>query len=413
MQAAEQWELVQEEPRYDDNGFERSVTSAARRAAVVAHHARQEQRWEQQERYLSGEAPLSARRHVLTRLVRGGVPSSRRGEVWPMLLYADALRGAESPSYFRDILDNAYAAAHSAAAERQIEMDVRRTFPTHRSIGTADGAASLRSVLVAYARRNPAVGYVQGMGFLAALPLIFTADAEAAFWCLCAIVEHRLPPDYYTADIAGARAEIRAFAELVDAELPALSAHMLAHGVVAELFAPRWFVALFAPTLPIQTTLRVWDAFCLDGLAAIHRVGLALLRIVEGPLLACDSQAAILLTMQREHARCHDVDRLFQLAFDGARLFLPRVPRARLEVLRAKARQIVAQEGSAADGSRADEGRAPEGAADGAAADPPDGVTDGARPWVGWGDRPGADEWYELVSHDDCPEEEECAPGGA
>ena len=88
---------------------------------------------------------------------------------------------------------------------------------------------------------------------------------------------------------------------------------MLAHGVVAELFAPRWFVALFAPTLPIQTTLRVWDAFCLDGLAAIHRVGLALLRIVEGPLLACDSQAAILITMQREHARCHDVDRLFQL----------------------------------------------------------------------------------------------------
>ena len=114
--------------------------------------------------------------------------------------------------------------------------------------------------------------------------------------------------------------------------------------------------------------------------------------------------------MQREHARCHDVDRLFQLAFDGARLFLPRVPRARLEVLRAKARQIVAQEGGAAEGSRADEGRAPEGAADGAAAtDPPD----GARPWVGWADRPGADEWYELVSHDDCPEEEDCAPGGA
>ena len=38
--------------------------------------------------------------------------------------------------------------------------------------------AQLRQVLVAYSLRNPRVGYVQGMGFVAALLLVFIDEPE-------------------------------------------------------------------------------------------------------------------------------------------------------------------------------------------------------------------------------------------
>ena len=45
-------------------------------------------------------------------------------------------------------------------------------------------------------------------------------------------------------------------------------------------FSPQ---TLFAYRLPLETVVRVWDLFLVDGLAAIHRVGLALVSLYEGP----------------------------------------------------------------------------------------------------------------------------------
>jgi hypothetical protein len=120
-------------------------------------------------------------------------------------------------------------------------------------------------VLTCYARRNPRVGYVQGMGFAAALLLVFIDDPQDAFWCLAAIIEWLLPEDYYSATLLGLRTEQSVFAELVASKLPKLSAHLERHCVVAELFATRWFVTLFANVLPVETTLRVWDSLLLEG----------------------------------------------------------------------------------------------------------------------------------------------------
>ena len=51
--------------------------------------------------------------------------------------------------------------------------DMRKKKARRAHPGKEDGAQKLRSVLIAYARRDPRVGYVQGMGFVAALLLVF------------------------------------------------------------------------------------------------------------------------------------------------------------------------------------------------------------------------------------------------
>ena len=47
--------------------------------------------------------------------------------------------------------------------------------------------------------------------------------------------------------------------------MPRLAAHLLAHGVLTEIYATRWFVGLFSGSLPTETTLRVWDCLVVEG----------------------------------------------------------------------------------------------------------------------------------------------------
>ena len=155
-----------------------------------------------------------------------------------------------------------------------------------------------------------------------------------------------LPPDYYSPTLLGLRTEQAVFAELLAWKLPRLSAHLEKHAVVAELFVTRWFVAIFANALPVETTLRVWDAFLLEGVKVLHRIGLAVLRVAEPRLLACGDQQELLCAIQEEQANCLDCERLIALAFHK-KTFLRSFPRARIEALRRKHRsRLVAREES-------------------------------------------------------------------
>ena len=79
----------------------------------------------------------------------------------------------------------------------QIEKDVGRTFPGHRTFThSADGQAQLRRVLRAYcAGRNLHTGYCQGMNFVAATLLLVMSTEEDAFWMFLLTMERLLPAD--------------------------------------------------------------------------------------------------------------------------------------------------------------------------------------------------------------------------
>ena len=64
----------------------------------------------------------------------------------------------------------------------------------------------LRRVLVAFSWYDQQVGYCQGLNRLAAIALLFLKE-EDAFWCLVAIVQHLLPPDYYSRTLLGSQTD--------------------------------------------------------------------------------------------------------------------------------------------------------------------------------------------------------------
>lgn len=119
----------------------------------------------------------------------------------------------------------------------QIEKDLHRTFPKNSSL-SGDSAAQLRRLLNAYACHNPAVGYCQGMNFIAGLLLLFMPE-EAAFSGLATLVDELLG-DYFVESMVGALIDQAVCEALLLQHFPTVSQHAASLQVDLALVASQW-----------------------------------------------------------------------------------------------------------------------------------------------------------------------------
>ena len=202
-------------------------------------------------------------------LIQRGIPSSLRGRVWHALLVRSlggagehaALRAAlRDQTYYACLLRRRGRSSH-ATVRRLIRTDARRTFAEHRHARRLQ--ASVARLLDAYSHRNPAVGYCQSMNFLAATLLLFMGE-EAAFWCLCALIERVLPSGTYAAQLQGLTAELRLLADVLGRTHGQLLVHLERSGVAIDACCSRWLMTAFVTVLPLGAALRVWDVLLWD-----------------------------------------------------------------------------------------------------------------------------------------------------
>jgi hypothetical protein len=126
---------------------------------------------------------------------------------------------------------------------------LHRTFTEQGLAADETKLQALHNVLTAYVRRNPTVGYCQGLNFVAA-HLLSYLDQEQAFWCLCCLIESILPIDYYTIMIG----------LIIDQNL---------------------FRRL------IQLAAVIWDRLMLKGSKMLFKAGLAILMLISNDLVHC------------------------------------------------------------------------------------------------------------------------------
>ena len=108
------------------------------------------------------------------------------------------------PGYYEELL---LAGDDDPLIMSQIEMDIGRTLTDNIFFRKGPGVHKLKQVLVAYARRNVAVGYCQGMNMIAASLLLIMPTEEDAFWVLVSIVENILPKTYFEQSLLASRAD--------------------------------------------------------------------------------------------------------------------------------------------------------------------------------------------------------------
>ncbi|KAJ8013261.1 hypothetical protein DPEC_G00051420 [Dallia pectoralis] len=226
------------------------------------------------------------------RYVRKGVPNEHRAQIW-MASSGAQTQLEKNPDYYLSLLGTEQQ--HDPKLEETIRTDMHRTFPNNvlfRNSSEPCLQTALYNVLLAYGRHNPAVGYCQGMNFIAGYLIIITKDEEKSFWLMDALLG-RILPDYYSPAMLGLKMDQEVLGELVRLKVPAVWQIMALHDVMWTLVVSRWFICLFIDVLPVETVLRIWDSLFYEGSKILFRVALTLIHHHQAEIVQARSMPEV------------------------------------------------------------------------------------------------------------------------
>lgn len=147
------------------------------------------------------------------------MPGPLRGDVWPILSGARELRVA---GVFEDLANDTPT---EEVADR-IRRDLDRTLPHHPFFKTEVGQKQLRKVLVAYANKEPEIGYCQGMNFIVGV-LLLNMNEENAFWTLHALLIQYEMKGFYGDNVPLLASAISQFEQCLKICLPDVWEHFV------------------------------------------------------------------------------------------------------------------------------------------------------------------------------------------
>jgi hypothetical protein len=185
----------------------------------------------------------------------------------------------------------------SAAEVTKLEKAIKRDLGARTSYSKYVMAAGLQDGLFgickAYALYDEAVGYAQGMNFIA-MPLLFNMPEEEAFSLFVTLMNKYGLRDLFVSDMAGLHLHLYQFERLLEEFEPALYCHLRRREVKPQLYATQWFLTLFAYRFPLQLVLRIYDLILSEGLeSAILKFGIVLMQKNAESLLAMKDMATL------------------------------------------------------------------------------------------------------------------------
>ncbi|KZV74380.1 RabGAP/TBC [Peniophora sp. CONT] len=209
--------------------------------------------------------------------IERGIPPALRGTVWQLMA---ASKDTDMEAMYLALIKE------SSPHEKAITRDLGRTFPHHAFFAGATGLGqeNLFNVLKAYSLQDPAVGYCQGLPFVAAVLLLNMPDEEA-FSLLVRLMHSYDLRGHFLPDMPKLQLRLFQFERLLEECLPVLHVHFLRQGVKISMFCSQWFLTLFSYRFPLELVYRVFDNCLASGIEAIFGFALALLQRNEERLL--------------------------------------------------------------------------------------------------------------------------------
>lgn len=276
------------------------------------------------EQYAADRAWYEKQVRLLTERDRAGstVVAEEEAEGDPK---ANEMRGDGVPFSRSRSCSFSLASARSLT-QGSIDRDLHRTYPRHvyfhgvvkpgkpgdafgeNDHGCAVGQRQLRNLLSVYSVLDPDVGYCQGMAMVGGMLLFHLPEADAF-----AVFRHMLlgPAlrlrELYMPSFARLQHLLAEFSALVQKYLPDLHKRFVAEDIVVNLFAPSWFLTLFAAVLPVRLVCRLWDFFLLRGWPVILSCALCILQWEQHHLAALDMEG-VLLRLKRFYVPAEAVD---------------------------------------------------------------------------------------------------------
>ncbi|EEA27433.1 hypothetical protein TMatcc_004276 [Talaromyces marneffei ATCC 18224] len=328
---------------------------------------------------LPSENPVTfpPKSNALKKFVRKGIPSEYRGAAW--FYYAGGFQHMHpNPGHYARLVHQAMSSPINTDKEH-IERDLYRTFPDNVHFKpempaevSGDNAGgnipkhssvivetqmirSLRRVLYAFALHNPRIGYTQSLNFIAGMLLLFLPE-EKAFWMLH-IITTELFPGTHEISLEGANVDMWILMVLLRDNLPGVYTKLVtttpttskgkAPALTVNMRLPditlgltNWLMSIFIGSLPLETTLRVWDCFFYEGSKTFFRVALGIFKAGEKEILSVSDPMEVFQIVQTIPKKLLDANALLDESL--SRKY--RMGQGRIDALRDQRREAVRQE---------------------------------------------------------------------
>ncbi|KAF7436286.1 hypothetical protein PC9H_003115 [Pleurotus ostreatus] len=202
--------------------------------------------------------------HKVVERTYKGIPDRWRSAAWELLMSRFTGTGRRElerwASEYRDVMEK------PSTYDIQIDLDVPRTISGHIMFRTRYGAGqrSLFHVLHCFSLHCEQCGYVQGMGPIAATLLCYF-DPAHVYAALIRLHDTYQMHTIFSPGFPGLLEAIYVQERITEQMMPHVYAAFKRHMISTTSYATKWYITLFANSVPFQTQLRLWDVFLLEG----------------------------------------------------------------------------------------------------------------------------------------------------
>lgn len=123
---------------------------------------------------------------------------------------------------------------------------------------------SLFHVLHSFSLQCPECGYCQGMGPIAATLLSYF-DPPRVYGSLVRLHDNYSMHAIFRPGFPGLLEAIYVQEQITKLMMPAVYEAFKQHTISTTSYATKWYITLFANSVPFHTQLRLWDVFFLEG----------------------------------------------------------------------------------------------------------------------------------------------------
>ena len=290
----------------NDNNIMKKDTNKLTKEQILTINARTE-KW--QDMLNNYQKYQTTKRAKLKSRTRKGIPDSLRSIVWQLFAGTDKLKE-------KNLFENLNKQELDKDIEGVIIKDLDRTFPSCQLFKEKYGMGQrkLYRVLSNYSKYNKVLGYVQGMGYLAAIFLLYM-DEESAFYMLHSLVKNYGFEGLYKEGFPDLKKKFYVLLNLEKKYIPKIYDIFKRDGVFISIYASQWFLCLFAKDLKPNILVRIFDVFLFEGFKVIYRFSLAFLKLKEKAFIS--NKKGIFYSMNTIKLLFDniDIDELFKVAF--------------------------------------------------------------------------------------------------
>ena len=247
---------------------------------------------------------------------RKGIPEGMRGLAWIKITRVKEYKNA-NPNLYKDLLNKMNSPNFIDKNEEEVIIrDLHRTFPKHMIFNSklGEGQRALFRILMCFSSFYRETGYVQGMGFLAALFLSYM-DEESSFWMLYIIFKIYNLEEIYKKDFPGLKKRLYIFLKLVEKFMPKIYKKLYDKEVHPTMYASQWFFTCFTNCFPFEMVVRIFDCYLLEGEKIIYRVALAIFKSKEEELLKAKHFETLMESLKNATSDIKNPDELLNTAF--------------------------------------------------------------------------------------------------